>query len=77
MATRKDSFACQGELTWLARKIKSKQLRTYLTYASSIYALFYLHLCQRQYNAVSAIAGEIWQYYTGVNPTILIRSRHR
>ena len=39
MATRKDSFACPGELFWLARKIKSKQLRTYLTYASSIYAL--------------------------------------
>ena len=38
-----------------------------------IRSLFCLYLCQRKYNAVSAIAGEIWQYRTGVNPTILTK----
>src|SRR5277367_4336954 len=38
MAARKDNFACLGELFWLARRIKSKQLRTCLTHASSTYA---------------------------------------
>ena len=36
-------------------------------------SLFCLYLCQRKYNAVSAIAGEIWQYRTGGNLTILTK----
>ena len=39
LATRKDYFGCPGELFWLARRIKSKQFRTCLTYAS-LFSLF-------------------------------------
>ena len=38
-----------------------------------IRSLFYLYLCQRKYNAVSAIAGQIGQYRTGGHPTILAK----
>ena len=38
-----------------------------------IRSLFCLYLCQRKYNAVSAIAGEIWRYRTGGNPMILTK----
>ena len=74
MAIRKDYFVCPGELFWLARGIKSKQPRTcdvrFLNIHFLILCPLPMPLPKCKYNAVSAIADEIWQYHTGGNLTI-------
>ena len=67
-------FGCSGESFWLARGIKSKQPRTcdvrFLNIRFLILSPLPMPLLKREYNAVSAIADEIWQYRMGGNLTI-------
>jgi hypothetical protein len=66
-----------GELSWLARGVELKQLRTCLAYASSTLRFLFLSFAyastKRECNAVSTIADESWQYRRGGNLTILTK----
>ena len=63
----KTFFGCPGESPWLARRIKFFRRRTLPLLLLTTPPLW---PPKREYNAVSAIAYEIWQYRTGGNLTI-------
>ena len=73
MATRNGCFGCHGELFWLAGRIKFSTCLTTLprrTFPQRTLPLLPTPLPKRKYNAVSAIADEIWKYRIGGNLTI-------
>ena len=84
MATRKDHFGCHGELFWLARgtvlvgqgsRIEATQNLPNVRFLDIrfLFLSFAYASAKREYNAVSAIADEVWQYRRGGNPTILTK----
>jgi len=89
VATRKDHFGCHGELFWLARgtvlvgqgsQIEATQNLPDVRFLDIRFLdIRFLSLpfayasAKREYNALSAITDEIWQYRRGGNLTILTK----
>ena len=69
LRARKDLFGCPGDSPWLARRIK---LKTYASFLSPL-TMPPLWPPKREYNAVSAVTDEIWQYRTVETSRYLIK----
>ena len=72
MATRKDLFGCPGESPWLTWRFavgQENQIKD-VRFLFSPLTTSPLWPPKREYNAISSIADEIWQYRTGGNLTI-------